>query len=174
MRVLPRLLAECRRPLRVVVAGSGEDEAWMRREAARLPEPARVVFLGAVPHDEVPPLIAAADCFLSLNTYSNMAVPTCEAMVMGCPVVATDVAGTRETVIEGENGRLAPPGDDAALVAALRAVLEDEAARTRLAEGARRTAAGFDSWDTRVGRELDLIEALCREGRDRRADGGRG
>lgn len=169
MRVLPRLLAECRRPLRVLVAGSGEDEARMRRAAARLPEPARVVFLGAVPHDAVPPLFAAADCFLTLNTYSNMAVPTCEAMVMGCPVVATDVAGTRETVVDGANGRLVPPGDDAALIAALRSVLEDEALRSRLGAGARATAAGFDSWDARVDRELDLIESLCRE----RAIGGR-
>jgi glycosyltransferase involved in cell wall biosynthesis len=165
LRILPRLLAECRRPLRVLIAGSGEDEAWMRRAAAGLVAAERIRFLGPVPHDEVPPLFAAADCFLSLNTYSNMAVPTCEAMVMGCPVVATDVAGTRETVVDGANGRLVPPGDDAALVAALRALLEDEALRARLAAGARRTAAGFDSWDTRVGRELDLVEALCREGR---------
>ncbi len=165
MRVLPRLLAESKRPLRVVIAGSGEDEARMRRAAARLPQAERIRFLGPVPHDDVPPLFAAADCFLSLNTYSNMAVPTCEAMVMGCPVVATDVAGTRETVVDGANGRLAPPGDDAALVAALRSVLEDDGERARLAAGARRTAAGFDSWDTRVARELDLIEALCKEDR---------
>jgi glycosyltransferase involved in cell wall biosynthesis len=165
MRVLPRLLAECRRPLRILIAGSGEDEAWMRRAAARLPQVERVRFLGAVPHAAVPPLFAAADCFLTLNTYSNGSIPTCEAMVMGCPVIATDVAGTGEFVEDGANGRLVPPGDDAALLAALRSVLEDEALRARLAAGARRTAAGFDSWDTRVGRELDLIETLCREGR---------
>jgi glycosyltransferase involved in cell wall biosynthesis len=165
VRILPRLLAECRRPLRVLIAGSGEDEGWMRRAVAGMVDGERIRFLGAVPHDAVPPLFAAADCFLSLNNYSNMAVPTCEAMVMGCPVVATDVGGTRDTVHDGENGRLAPPGDDAALVAALRAVLEDESERARLAAGARRTATGFDSWDTRVDRELDLIESLCREGR---------
>jgi glycosyltransferase involved in cell wall biosynthesis len=165
MRILPRLLAECRRPLRVVIAGSGEDEAGMLRAAAAWPQAERVRFLGAVPHDAVPALFAAADCFLTLNTYSNGSIPTCEAMVMGCPVVATDVAGTREFVRDNENGRLVPAGDDAALIAALRALLEDAAARARLADGALRSAAGFDSWDTRVERELELIEALCREGR---------
>jgi len=162
-RIVPRLLAECPRPLRVLVAGSGEDEAWLRRALAAPIATGRVRLLGAVPHAAVPPLFAAADCFLTLNTYSNMALPTCEAMVMGCPVVATDVAGTGEVVQDGANGRLAPPGDDAALIAALRAVLEDDALRARLAAGARETAAGFDSWDARVGRELDLIEQLCAE-----------
>lgn len=166
MRVLPELLAGAGRPLRLVIAGSGEDEAWMRGEAARLPDPGRVSFLGAVPHDGVPRLFAAADCFLTLNTYSNMAIPTCEAMVMGCPVVATDVTGTAETVRDGVNGRLVPAGDDAALVAALRELLEDESGRARLAQGARSWAAEhFDSWDVRVRRELDLIDELCAEGR---------
>ena len=166
MRVLPELLAGEGRRLKVIVAGSGEDEAWMREAAAGLPEPDRVSFLGAVPHDEVPRLFAAADCFLTINTYSNMAIPTCEAMVMGCPVVATDVTGTAETVKDGINGRLVPMDDDPALVASLRDLLEDETERRRCAEGARAWAAEhFDSWDTRVGRELDLIDRLCEEGR---------
>lgn len=166
MRILPALLAGEGRPLRVIVAGSGEDEDWMRAAAAALPAPERVRFLGAVPHDDVPSLFAAADCFLTINTYSNMAIPTCEAMVMGCPVVATDVTGTAETVRDGVNGRLVPPGDDAALIAALRELLADEPARRALAAGAHRWAAEhFDSWDRRVARELDLIDALCAEGR---------
>ena len=166
MRVLPRLLADTPRPVRVLVAGSGEDEAWMREAAARLPDADRVRFLGVVPHDDVPALFAAADVFVTLNTYSNGSIPTCEAMVMGCPVLATDVAGTAEMVRDGVNGRLVPPDDDAALLAALRELLADDAARARLAAGARRWAAEhFDSWDQRVARELDLIDALCAEGR---------
>lgn len=160
-RIVPRLLAECPRPLRVLVAGSGEDEAWLRSALAAPIAAGRLRLVGAVPHDAVPPLFAAADCFLTLNTYSNGAIPTCEAMVMGCPVVATDVAGTGEFVCDGVNGRLVPPDDDAALLAALCAVLADEGLRARLAAGARGTAAGFDSWDARVARELDLIETLC-------------
>ncbi len=67
---------------------------------------------------------------------------------------------------DGVNGRLVPAGDDAALVAALRELLEDESGRARLAQGARSWAAEhFDSWDARVGRELDLIDELCAGGR---------
>jgi len=165
LRLLPRL-AGGGEPLRLIVAGSGPDEGALRAAAARLPDPGRVRFLGAVPHDEVPRLFAAADLFLTLNTYSNMAIPTCEAMVCGVPVVATDVTGTAETVRDGENGLLVPFGDDEALLAALRRLAADAALRARLGEGARRFAAErFDDWDTRVGRELDLVEELCREGR---------
>ncbi|MCP4549947.1 MAG: glycosyltransferase family 4 protein [bacterium] len=166
IRILPELLAAMQRPTRIVIAGSGEDEAWMREAVAQMKCADRVLFLGAVPHDDVPPLFAAADCFLTINTYSNMAIPTCESMVCGTPVVATDVTGTAETVRDGENGRLVPMGDDSALIAAIRAVVEDPVEQARLAEGARRFAReNFDSWDRRVGRELDIIDELCERGR---------
>ena len=60
-----------------------------------------------------------------------------EAQARGRQVVATDHGGARETVIEGETGWLAPPGDADALSAAIDRVLDlKEPARKRLAEKA--------------------------------------
>ncbi len=60
-----------------------------------------------------------------------------EAQALGRPVVATDHGGVRETIIEGETGWLAPPGDADALSAAIDRVLDlKEPARNRLAEKA--------------------------------------
>ena len=167
-RVLAKLMAAPERPLHLLVAGSGPDEGMLREAAAALPADVskRVRFLGAVPHDDVPNLFAAADCFLTINTYSNMAIPTCEAMVCGTPVIASDVTGTAETVIDGRNGLLVPEDDDDALVAAVARIMDDGKLRADLANGAAEFARErFDSWDRRVARELDLIDRLCEQGR---------
>ena len=60
-----------------------------------------------------------------------------EAQALGRPVIATDHGGARETVIEGETGWLAPPGDADALAEKIAQVLSrDEASREKLAERA--------------------------------------
>jgi glycosyltransferase involved in cell wall biosynthesis len=67
-----------------------------------------------------------------------------EAQALGLPVVASDIGGTRETLVPGQTGTLVPPGDPAALAAALRPLLADPALRARTGAAARaRIAAGF-------------------------------
>ena len=48
-----------------------------------------------------------------------------EAMVAGTPVIATNVGGTGEVILDGVTGRLIPSGDEAALFAAIKEILEN-------------------------------------------------
>jgi glycosyltransferase involved in cell wall biosynthesis len=61
-----------------------------------------------------------------------------EAMALGKPVVASDVHGLPELVERGRTGLLVPVGDDAAVAAAIVALLEDPARRRAMGEAARR------------------------------------
>lgn len=61
-----------------------------------------------------------------------------EAMAMGKPVVATDIGITREFVVPGETGVLVPPGDPAAMQAALADLIARPDERRRIGENARR------------------------------------
>jgi glycosyltransferase involved in cell wall biosynthesis len=70
-----------------------------------------------------------------------------EAMSVGVPVVASDVAGLTPLVRDGVNGRVVRPGDPVGLAAALCAVVADPAAWESLASGAHRTIADGWSWD---------------------------
>ena len=54
-----------------------------------------------------------------------------EASAMGIPVVATDIRGCRETVLDGETGHLVPTSDPAALAGAIEGLLVDEARAQR-------------------------------------------
>ena len=69
-----------------------------------------------------------------------------EAMAAGLPVVATDVGGASEQVIDGLTGRLVPRGDIAALAAALVELGHDAAKRDAMGDAGRaRAEARFDA-----------------------------
>ena len=63
----------------------------------------------------MPDLFNASDIFVLPSYREGTPRSTLEAMSMGLPIITTDVAGCRETVIQGENGFLAPKGDAEAL-----------------------------------------------------------
>lgn len=85
-----------------------------------------------------------------------------EAQAMGRPVIATDHGGAAETVRHGETGWLVPPGDAAALAAAIDAALGlDAATRADLAPYARAHAAATWSLDKMTAATLELYGDLA-------------
>jgi glycosyltransferase involved in cell wall biosynthesis len=103
-----------------------------------------VRFLGNRP--DVPRLLAASDLFVLPSLWEGLPMALLEAMASGLPVIATDVAGSRQVVIGGESGRLIPPGDADALASAIRELIADEPARQRLGRAARqRVEAEFSA-----------------------------
>jgi glycosyltransferase involved in cell wall biosynthesis len=89
-------------------------------------------------------------------------------MAAGRPVVAFDVDGVSETVLEGETGRLVPAGDEDALAEAIRGLLEaPEAAERMGAAGRRRVETTFTEAAAADGvrRVLESIGASRRGGR---------
>jgi glycosyltransferase involved in cell wall biosynthesis len=82
---------------------------------------ARVRSLGYLEEEQLRPVVAGAAvlCFPSL--YEGFGLPPLEAMAAGTPVVASDIAATREVVgaLDGGAVRLVPPGDPAAFATAL-------------------------------------------------------
>jgi glycosyltransferase involved in cell wall biosynthesis len=81
------------------------------------------------------------------------------ALAFGKPLLLTTVGGFPEMAETGA-ARLVPPGDVAALAAALRELLGDEAARAELAAAATRAAAGPYSWDEAARKHMDLYRDL--------------
>jgi len=139
-------IADAMPDARLIVAGDGPQ----RDLVERLAEPARgrVQLLGAVAHERVPGLFAAADVAVAPATgQESFGIVLIEAMAAGAPVVASDIEGYREVIRDRASGLLVPPGDAEALAQALLAVLGDPALGARLAEGGRARAGAFD-WAT--------------------------
>lgn len=72
---------------------------------------------------DIPALLAAADCLVFPSTVPHFARPIIEAAAMAIPSVASDLGGPRELVISNETGLLVPPCDPECLAEALGAVL---------------------------------------------------
>jgi glycosyltransferase involved in cell wall biosynthesis len=66
-----------------------------------------VTVTGRVP--DIHPYYAAADAFVLSSEFEGLPVTLLEAMAGACPIVATDIAGVREVVIDGETGKLVEP-----------------------------------------------------------------
>jgi glycosyltransferase involved in cell wall biosynthesis len=149
-----------------LIGGDGVMRPALEAEVARTGLAHRVRFLGAVDHERVPELMAAANIYVAPHDLTNAGLPTCEAMLCRLPVVAVDRGATRKLVADGETGLVVPAGDPAPLAAAISRLAGDPELRRRLgARGHEVARARFVSWEARVGMEIELLESVARPAR---------
>lgn len=117
------------------IAGDGPDRELV---LAELRGTDGIELLGD--RDDVPRLLAEAQIFVLSSRSEGMPVSILEAMAAGLPVVASDVGGVREVVVDEETGLLVPAGDEAALEQALRRLLDSPELRRRLGDAGRERA----------------------------------
>ena len=138
----------------LVVAGGGELLPGFRADATTAGVGDRVHFLDAVPHDELPQVLRAADLFLlTTEPPESFGIVLIEAMACGLPVIATDYPGVRAVVDEGETGKLVERGSPEAVTAALRDLIAaGPKARRAMGDAGRAKALREWSWPRLVER----------------------
>jgi glycosyltransferase involved in cell wall biosynthesis len=114
----------------LVVVGDGPERADFERRLARSGVASRVEMLGEVA--DVAPVLAGSDLLLFPSWAESFPYAILEAMAFGLAIVATDVGGVGEAIVEGISGRLVPPRDPDALAEAAGAVLSDPEEGRRL------------------------------------------
>ncbi|MEU0195878.1 glycosyltransferase [Streptomyces afghaniensis] len=106
----------------------------------------RVRFTGAVPSEDVPPLLRSADVVVCPADYEPFGIVPLEAMACGVPVVASAVGGQLDTVADPGTGRLVPPRDPETLARAVAGLLADPAAREACGAAGRRRVLSRYGW----------------------------
>jgi glycogen synthase len=144
---------------RVTLVGDGPERAAVERLAAGLGVADRVRVTGFRPHREGLALLAGARVAVLPSRYEELGTALVEAMAAARPVVATRVGGIPELVRDGVDGLLVPPGDPAALAAALTRVLTDPALAVALGSCARQRVTAYD-WRRLAGRTLQVYETV--------------
>lgn len=129
-------------PLRFVAAGDGPLAGVLARKRDGLGLGDHFRFLGY--RDDVPRLLGAADVLVLASHHESSPVAVMEALAAGVPVVSTCVGDVPAQVRDGVEGRLVPPGDAAALAAALRSLVLDPEARRTMAAAAAQAGTQFD------------------------------
>ena len=138
------------------LVGDGPLRAGAEALTAQLGLDGAVRFLGT--REDVPELLATAECALLASDYEGCPLAVVEAMAAGLPVVATDAGGTGELVEPGRTGELGPRGDAQGLAVALGHVLGDPARAAELGAEGRKVAEARLSLERMVGSLVQLYE----------------
>ena len=142
-----RRLIDAAEPVRFVSVGQGPLAETLEAERNRLGLADRFQFLGY--RDDPVRVLVAADVFCLSSRFEGLPIAMLEAMAAGLPVVATSVGGIPAVVRHQRDGLLVPPGDPAALAAAI----------ANLSEPGLRDGLGHEAM------EGDWLAAAARAGR---------
>jgi glycosyltransferase involved in cell wall biosynthesis len=146
------------RDAQLLIVGCGSKESELKAAAAASPAAGKIRFLGV--RDDVPDVMTAADGYVMSSAWEGMPLVLQEASAVGLPVVATDVGGNREVVLDGVSGLLVPSQDSDHLAAAMEKVMDmPEPARTAMGLRGRQHVLTHYSMD----HILDLWESIYQE-----------
>ena len=141
----------------LVLVGDGALRTALETQAAALGIGHAVRFLGD--RSDVRELLQGFDIFALSSLSEGYSMALLEASASGLPIVATDVGGNREIVIDGRNGRLVPPARDDALAEAFATLLRDPAGAVAMGRAGRDWALREASIETMAAR----YDALYRD-----------
>lgn len=110
---------------------------------------------------DIPEVLAAGDLFVFPSLYEGLGGALIEALALQLPVVASDLPALREVVAEGENALLTPPGDAAALAAAISRLLGDPDLRRRFGARSRELFDAEFHLETATGKMLDMLTQVA-------------
>ena len=133
--LLLRAFAKIERPARVVFVGDGPLLAALTTQAEQLMIRDRVEFLGQ--RFDIAEILAQAQIFALATRWEGFPLSILEAMRAGLPVVASNVGGVAEALIDGETGFLAECGDVDQFRDRLSGLLDDPLLRRRMGDAGR-------------------------------------
>lgn len=141
-------------PLELLIAGEGPLRAELESQAERLGVGDAITFMG---HQEnIYEFLGAIDIFAMPSEFEGLPFALLEAMAAKKPIVAADVDGVQDAIMDGRNGLLVTPRDAAALAAALRSLIADRSKWRYLGDEASSTVKGRFGID-RMARETEAL-----------------
>ena len=132
-------------PLRLVVAGTGDDARNLRSIEAAAAKDRRIELVGALPHDGIPAFLASIDVLAVPSRWMETGpIVVLEAQAMGVPVMGADLGGIAERVRDGIDGWLLPFDNPLAWAAAMQRAAADPAEVAMRAANSVRTRSESD------------------------------
>lgn len=159
--VLLDAIAELQETVHVYIAGEGPLAEWLDEELEHRGLEGTVTLLGF--REDIPQVLAAGDLLVLPSYREGMPRVITEAMAAGLPVIATDIAGIPDQVVDGETGYLIPTGDPDALRDRIADLVANPERREQMgAAGQRRARARFSA-EEMVERTRAVYEELLLE-----------
>ena len=151
-----------------VFVGDGHLSSELQSQAAGLGILDKVIFTGA--RSDIEQILPCFDIFALASLWEGMPISILESMASRIPVVATDVAGTRDLINPGINGLLVPPADPISLSQAILSLINNPVLKQSLALTALETVQQF-SMGRVADRYSDLYHSLLIADRSKEING---
>ena len=148
------------------IIGEGDLTGQLKQQAAQYPH---VLFTGKLPAAELAREYREANVFVlpaivdHKGDTEGLGVVLIEAMESGLPVIASDVGGIPDVVVDNVSGLLVPEKSPVALADAIKRLAEDPQLTVQLLEGARNRIAEHFTWDNITRRQIEIYENLKRK-----------
>lgn len=155
------LVAQRHRDVSFLIIGGGSLRNELEREAAQLGLQERVIFAG--PRRDVPQLLSISTVSALSSLKEGMSNTIMESMAAGKPVIATQVGGNAELIVDGTTGFLVPTRNPEAFAEALYKLLVDPDGARRMGEEARERITQLFSAEALVAKTERLYDALLNQ-----------
>ncbi len=157
-----RALAELEPSFKLLILGTGKDEAKLRAVAASLKLSDRVVFKGFVPHADLPAYLQASDIFIRPSRTEGLGNSFLEAMAAGIPVIATPVGGIPDFLKDGETGLMCEIDNPRSIAQKANKLARDRESREYIVKQARDMVASEYRWENIVGKMKAIFQTVMK------------
>lgn len=158
---LPKIMDQLSgQPVHLTVAGDGPDLTELNRRCAHLGE--RVRFLGRIPPEQVPQVLAEHDVFVFSSRFEGLPLSLVEAMAAGCVPVASRIKGVTDFVVrDGQDGLLFDIGDTRVAAQHIARLAADRAMLGRLSAEARQNVSGRFELAAMAGNYFEVVREVA-------------
>ncbi|MGA7873533.1 MAG: glycosyltransferase family 4 protein [Candidatus Binatus sp.] len=154
--------------LKCFIAGHGSIRGELEREIAKAGCAERVTLLGRI--DDACELLWASDVFAMPSLKEGLGVAALEAMASALPVIASDVGGLREVVLNERTGIIVPPARPQEIASAIGRMTESAQFRSQMGAAARARVVDNYSMQKMTARTLALYRACVRKTRGEKGE----
>ena len=149
--------------IKLSMAGTGELNEFLKSLAAQLNLSGTVDFVGFVPHEQMYSFISQHHLMVMPSLTEAFGVAALEASACGRPVIASNVGGVPEVVLDGTTGILVPPKDPDKLAQAIISLTQDAGRREKMGRAGYEFVKQRYSWERSLDMMCDLYERLINE-----------
>lgn len=148
------------------IVGVGDLTEQLKQQAATVNEGAKIIFTGKLSPEDLANEYKTANVFTlpaivdHKGDTEGLGVVLIEAMELGLPIVASNVGGIPDVVVDGESGILVPEKDPAALADAFKRLEADPTLIQKLLAGARNRIDKCFTWDGIIERQVEVYKRL--------------
>jgi glycosyltransferase involved in cell wall biosynthesis len=145
-----------RHDIKLHIIGAGSLLEKLRRKTKDLP----VIFHGQVTHENIPEIIGSSEILIQPSLLEGLPLTCLESLACETPVVASDVGGVSEIIIDGKTGFLVSPNDTDQFIQSVIRLLENNRLREELGKKGRELIKRDYDWGNIVEKTIKIYKSI--------------